>query len=103
MIQIEYICNYLEDICGCYNMERRQYTTISFESLKKESWLETISHVRASYEIGKYRKQIILTFNSSLNADNLEPFHFVTLACLIQFFVINNHNVYLNSKNDSIP
>lgn len=88
--------------CGIYNMKIEQFTTIRFESLNKTSWLRKISQTRAFYDFSEYKKHIVLNFDSSLNADNLEPVHFVTLACLIQFFFNNEHRVYLNSSNDRI-
>lgn len=78
------------------------YTTIKFESLDKEQWLRTISDVRVNYKVDIYKKYIILGFNSNLNSDDFEPIHFVTLACLIQFFDLNNHQVAVASGNDSI-
>lgn len=83
-------------------MKVEQFTTISFGSLGRELWLKKVSNVRANYDSTEYKKQIVLDFDSSLNADDLEPVHFVTLACLIQFFINNEHTVYINSRNDSI-
>jgi anti-sigma regulatory factor (Ser/Thr protein kinase) len=80
----------------------RSYTTILFESLNKELWLREIASARANYKNNIYKKYIILEINSDLKSEEFEPIHFVTLACLIQFFDKNNHQVAINSGNDSI-
>lgn len=77
-------------------------TIIKFESLDKELWLRRISSVRARYGVNVYHKYIVLEFNSNLKSEDFEPIHFVTLACLIQFFDQNNHKVLIASGNDSI-
>lgn len=78
------------------------YTTIKFKSLDKELWLRMISKVKAEYKADIYKKYILLEFNSELNSEDFEPIHFVTLACLIQFFYENKHQVAIVSGNDSI-
>lgn len=78
------------------------YTTIKFESLDKEQWLRTISIIRNDYKTDIYKKYIVLEFNSNLKSEDFEPIHFVTLACLIQFLDLNDHQVAVASGNDSI-
>lgn len=78
------------------------YTTICFSTLDKSKWLEKISSIRQEYNLITFRKLILLEFIDDLDADDLEPIHLVTLACLIQFFHQNEHKIYLSSANDSI-
>lgn len=83
-------------------MDNNNYTTIKFESLKKELWLRKISMAKANYNNNSYKKYIQLVFSSVLKSEDFEPIHFVTLACLIQFFNENKHLVVIVSGNDSI-
>lgn len=82
--------------------EQNNFQTIFFDTLDKERWFKIISSVRRDYNEKAFSKQILIKFAANLNSANLEPIHLVTLACLIQFFIDQQHKVYLSSQNDSI-
>lgn len=87
------------------NMSDKQevsYTTIFFDSLAKEDWLRKISFERGRYDKGLFKNQIVLEFSPTLKAEDFEPIHLVTLACLIHFLDENEHRIYIASANDSV-
>lgn len=58
---------------------------ITFDSTDRESWLRVIDY--AYCQLSKSEKlRVSLDFSTSVLRDSLEPFHLVTIACLIQHF-----------------
>lgn len=78
------------------------YTTIFFDSLAKEDWLRKISFERGRYDKSLFKNQIVLEFSPTLKAEDFEPIHLVTLACLIHFLDENEHRIYIASANNSV-
>ena len=65
-------------------------------------WIKLISQKRNAYSPLLYEKDIQLIFSENLRAEDFEPIHLVTLACLIQFFDSNGHQVWLGQGNASV-
>ena len=82
-------------------MDNNTFSSISFNSLEKQVWLENISSIQNNYSASHYKPNILLRFDEKLDVSELYPMHLVTLACLIQFFRDLNHKIFLAGSNDS--
>lgn len=83
-------------------VEDQNGTYLTFGSLKREEWLEQISFIRNNYDIEAYEERVRIVFDDTLQAENFQPIHFVTLACLIQFLYNKGHSLYVSTKNESV-
>lgn len=75
---------------------------VEFSSLAKEEWLRTISSERAIFKEARLGKELQLVFPEVLDVTEFEPFHCVTLACLIQFWVENGCRVSLTFLSEEV-
>lgn len=75
---------------------------IDFNTLERGKWLEQIADIRNNYAKLIEDKYVCLRFNSDFSSADLQPIHFVTLACLIEFLHQNKHKVLFSSGNDKV-
>ena len=72
---------------------------IIFNTLNRHEWLQIISRAKQMCDKGKYAENILIVYNGVFNKNKKEPFHIVTLACLVQHCSNRGHKVFLDSEN----
>ncbi len=81
------------------NIQRILY----FDDLARDPWLAKIVAYREAIEIGNPNDDYVgIEFSGDIQPNDFEPFHLVTLACLIQKLDDNGYLIYLGKQNQEV-
>ena len=76
---------------------------IIFTSANKGEWLKKISELYSSFAIGEPSCRIVLSFSQSISVSQIQPVHLVTLACLVQYLIVDKgYKVAISKSNEAI-
>ena len=75
---------------------------IHFNTLQRGEWLSQIASVCQQYDSNGRETNVVFSFGKNIAPDKMDPFHHVTLACLIQFLIDRNWVPYLSNENPDV-
>lgn len=77
----------------------KQHSRILFNSLNRYEWLSVIAKAKRECITKEYEEKVLIEFEGAFDKTKKQPFHVVTLACLIQHLFNCGHKVFLSKKN----
>lgn len=74
-----------------------------FDVLNREQWLaKVVKYTEDTEQDNPHKEMVGIEFSSNIKPNDFEPFHLVTLACLIQNLDDNKYPIYLGKQNKNV-